>query len=71
MSLHAAERAAAPVEPVTAVASWLTVEYLLWGALLLSGFLWRASGLTAVPLNPEESAAAFAAWNSAASGGIL
>ncbi len=70
MSLYVAERAPAPVEPVPAVAPWLTVEYLLWGALLLLGFLWRAIGLTAVPLNPEESAAAFAAWNSAASAGV-
>jgi hypothetical protein len=41
---------------------WLTIEFVLWGLLLVLGLCLRLYRLDAAPLSAEESRAALAAW---------
>lgn len=61
---------AAPISPAAAAGMWdraaplavLTREHTLYAAILLVALLLRVVGLGAMPLSPDESAAAWSAW---------
>jgi hypothetical protein len=43
--------------------SWLTLEHLLYGAILLTGAVTRLIDLGRIPLSPDEAIQALAVWN--------